>query len=71
VNSKKDTAKWCEFHNNPWENTDECLLIQSLVAKIKEKETNPELEPFSKNNKRRHSIYAEPTSIVAIATIQP
>jgi hypothetical protein len=30
--SKKDTGKWCEFHNNPCHNTDECRSIQSLVA---------------------------------------
>jgi hypothetical protein len=21
---KKDTGKWCDFHNIPWHNTDEC-----------------------------------------------
>jgi hypothetical protein len=38
--SKKDTEKWCEFHKNPWKNTDECRSIQSLVVEIKVKESN-------------------------------
>jgi hypothetical protein len=24
-NMKKDTKKWCDFHKNPWHNTNECL----------------------------------------------
>jgi hypothetical protein len=51
--SKKDIGKWCEFHNNPWHNTNECRSIQSLVVELKEKESYPDLDPDSKNNKRR------------------
>jgi hypothetical protein len=69
--SKKDTRKWCEFHNNPWHNIDECCSIQSLVAKLKDKESNPDLDPDSENNKRREIIDAEPTATVATTTIQP
>jgi hypothetical protein len=69
--SKKDTGKWCEFHNIPWHNTDECHSIQSLVAELKDKESNPDLDPDSENNKRRQIIDAEPTATVATATIQP
>jgi hypothetical protein len=69
--SKKDTRKWCEFHNNPWHNTDECRSIQSLVVELKDKESNPDLDPDSKNNKRRQIIDAEPTATVTTATIQP
>jgi hypothetical protein len=43
--SKKDTEKWCEFHNNPWHNTDECHSIQSLVVKLKDKESELRLGP--------------------------
>jgi hypothetical protein len=69
--SKKDTGKWCEFHKIPWHNTNECHSIQSLVAKLKDKESNPDLDPDSKNNKRRQIIDAEPTATVATTTIQP
>jgi hypothetical protein len=69
--SKKDIGKWCEFHKIPWHNTDECHSIQSLVAKLKDKELNPDLDPDSENNKRRQIIDAEPTATVATATIQP
>jgi hypothetical protein len=40
------------------------------VAKLKDKEPNPDLEPDSENNKRRQIIDAEPIAIVATATIQ-
>ena len=56
--SKKDIGKWCEFHNNPWHNTDECRSIQSLLAKLKDKELNLDLDPDSENNKRRQIIDA-------------
>jgi hypothetical protein len=68
--SKKDTEKWCEFHNSPWHNTDECPSLQSFVVEIKDKESNPNLDPNSENNKRRQIIDAEPTATVATATIQ-
>jgi hypothetical protein len=54
--SKKNTGKWCEFHNIPWHNTDECLSIQSLVVENKDKESNPDLDPDSKNDKMRQII---------------
>jgi hypothetical protein len=69
--SNKDTGKWCEFHNNPWHNTDECRSIQSLVAKLKDKDSNLDLDPDSENNKRRQIIDAEPTTTVTTTTIQP
>jgi hypothetical protein len=68
---KKETGKWCEFHNSPRHNTDECRSIQSLVAKLKDKEPNPDLDPDSEDNKRRHIIDAGPTATVTIAAIQP
>jgi hypothetical protein len=42
-----------------------------LLAKIKDKEPNPDLESDSKNTGKRHVIDADPTSIVMITTIQP
>jgi hypothetical protein len=38
----KEIGKWCDFHKIPWNNTDECYSKHSLVAKIKEKELNPD-----------------------------
>ena len=49
----KDTRKWCDFHKIPWHNTDECRSKQSLVAKIKKKKPNPDLESDLENNERR------------------
>jgi hypothetical protein len=69
--SKKDTRKWCEFHNIPWHNTDECHSMQSLVVELKDKDSNPDLDPDSENNKRRQIIDAEPIVIITTATIQP
>jgi hypothetical protein len=69
--TKKDTRKWCEFHKSPWHNTDECRSKQSLVAEIKDKEPNLDSESDSENNGKRHIIDADPTAIVATATIQP
>jgi hypothetical protein len=63
----KDTGKWCDFHKRPWHNTNELRSKQSLVSKIKEKESNPN----SENNGRRQIIETDPTATVATAKIQP
>jgi hypothetical protein len=68
--SKKDIKKWCEFHNSPWHNTNECRSIKSLVVELKDKESNLNLDPDSENNKRRQIIDVEPTTIVTTTTIQ-
>jgi hypothetical protein len=68
---KKDTGKWCNFHKIPWHNTDECHSKQSLVAKIKDKETNPDSESDYENTGKRQIIDADPTTIVLTTTIQP
>jgi hypothetical protein len=67
----KYIGKWCEFHNIPWHNTHECRSIQSLVSKIKDKESNPDLDPDLENNKRRHIIDVKPIATFTIAIIQP
>jgi hypothetical protein len=41
------------------------------VAEIKNKEPNPDLESDSKNTSKGQIIDADPTTIVATATIQP
>jgi hypothetical protein len=58
------------FPQNPWHNTDECHSKHSLVAEIKDKETNPDSESDSENTDRRQIINANPTTIFATATIQ-
>jgi hypothetical protein len=69
--TKKDTEKWCDFHKIPWHNTDECRSKQSLVAEIKDKESNPDSESDYENTGKRQIIDADPTAIVATTTIQP
>jgi hypothetical protein len=68
---KNDTRKWCDFHKIPWHNTDECHSKQSLVAKIKEKDSNHDSESNSENTGRRQIINVYPTTIVITASIQP
>jgi hypothetical protein len=68
---KNDTGKWCDFHKIPWHNTDECRSKQSLVAEIKDKESNPDSESDPENNEKRQIIDADPTATVTTATIQP
>jgi hypothetical protein len=69
--TKKDTEKWCDFHKSPWHNTDECRSKQSLVAKIKDKEPNPDSKFDSENTGKRQIIDADPIAIVATTAIQP
>jgi hypothetical protein len=68
---KNDTGKWCDFHKIPWHNTDECRSKQSLVVKFKDKELNLYLESDPENIENRHISYADPTSTIVTATIQP
>ena len=41
---KKDIGKWCELHKSPWHNTDYCRAKQSLVAKMKSSELDPDFD---------------------------
>jgi hypothetical protein len=66
---KNDIGKWCDFHKIPWHNTDGCLLKKSLVAEVKDKEPNPDLESDPENIENIQIIDADPTATVATATI--
>ena len=35
TNPNKDTGKWCEFHNSPTHNINECQAKQSSMAELK------------------------------------
>jgi hypothetical protein len=67
---KKDTEKWCDFHKIPWHNTDECRSKHSLVAEIKDKDPNTNLESNYENIGKRQIIDADPTAIVMTIAIQ-
>ena len=66
----KDTGKWCDFQKIPWHTTDECLSKLSFLAKIKDNDLNPHSESDSDNTGKGQIINANPTAIVATATIQ-
>ena len=74
TNPKKDTGKWCEFHNNPTHSTNKCRTKQSLVAELKAPESDaffdPELELDKANDKGKQIIDADPSAIVATTKIQ-
>ena len=74
TNPKKDTGKWCEFHNNPTQSTNECRAKQSLVAELKAPEldacSNPEVEPGKGDEKGNNIIYVDPSAIVSTTKLQ-
>jgi hypothetical protein len=45
---KKDMGKWCEYHKNPWNNTEECRSKQSLMVELKA--SNSEVDSNSESN---------------------
>jgi hypothetical protein len=49
VKMNNDIGKWCDFQTIPWHNTDECCSKQSLVAEVKDKESNPDSESDPEN----------------------
>jgi hypothetical protein len=69
--TKKDTGKWWEYHKIPWHNTNECHSKKSLVADLKdfESEADSDSKPNHKGGKR--IIDPEPSSMVNIAKVWP
>ena len=74
TNPKKDTGKWCEFHNSHTHSTNECRAKHSLVAELKEPESDvlsdPELEPEKGKDKGKKIIDVDPSAIFATTKIQ-
>ena len=71
MKTNKDIEKWCDFRKSPWHNTNECHSKNSTMAEIKDKEPNPDSKSDYENTSKRQIIDANPTVIVAAATIQP
>ena len=71
---KKEARKWCEFHKSPTHNTSECRVKQSLVAEIKDSESDAyfdiESEPEKGNDRGKKIIDAEPNATVSTMKIQ-
>jgi hypothetical protein len=67
----KDTGKSCEFHKNPWHNTDECHLKQSLVAELKPSESKVGSDFESDPNKGKWIIDVESSATIATTKVQP
>jgi hypothetical protein len=68
---KKDTWKRCEFHKFPYNNIDECLLKQPLVAELNslesEEGSNSESNPYKGNQ----IIDTKPSATIATTKVQP
>ena len=67
-------GKWCEFHNSHTHSTNKCRAKHSLVAELKEPESDvifyPESEPEKGKDKGKQIIDADPSAIVATTKIQ-
>ena len=68
---KKDTGKWCEYHKNPWHNTEECRSKQSLVAQLKAFESEVDLDFESNPKGGKWIIEVEPNAAFATTKVQP
>ena len=51
TNPKKDTGRWCEFHNNPTHNTNECRAKKSQVAELEAPKSYAFVDPKSEPHK--------------------
>jgi hypothetical protein len=68
---RKDTGKWCEYHKIPWHNTEECHSKQSLVAEMKDSESEEDSDSESNPESGKWIIDVEPSATVATTKVQP
>lgn len=71
--AKKDTGKWCEFHNNSTQNTIDCRAKQSLVVEMKAFEwdtgSGSKSEPDKGTNKSKQIIDVDPSATMSTRNI--
>jgi hypothetical protein len=64
-------GKWCEYHQIPWHNIEECLSKQSLVAELKSSDSKANFEYEPNQEIWKWIIYVEPTATVTTTKFQP
>jgi hypothetical protein len=71
---KKDTGKWCEFHKSSTQNTSECQAKQSLMAEMRDFDSdvcsNTKLEPKKGNDRGKKIINADSNATISTTKIQ-
>jgi hypothetical protein len=68
---KKDRGKWCEYHKNPWHNTDECRFKKSLVVELKASESEVDYDSKSNPEGGKRIIDDESSAMVATTKVWP
>jgi hypothetical protein len=67
---KKDTGKWYEYHKSPWHNIDECLSKKSLVAELKDFDSEDDFDSESNPEGGKKIIDVEPSAMVATTKVR-
>jgi hypothetical protein len=66
-----DMGKWCEYHKIPWNNTEECHAKQSLVAEMKDSESEEDFDSELNPEGGKQIIDSKPSSIVSTTKFHP